>query len=232
MSSSLTAARCAVPGLLRRPFGSTVCRSPRVPGFLCHYSSVVPVGIRAGSEQAAVPATAVSQHIQHVARAAERIARLGETGLLTNEEAGQLSEGLADCLKLHRQYLAAIEGHAAVAVTDCVQAFDSDRQLARVLRKLHLAKSSSQAALPVSEVATLPRQCTSPPEALDIPGQGELLCNIERRVHLVNNDEAKSRTLAEAYDIPPWPWDPLPGDESELDAAAPSLYTHGSSKPR
>jgi hypothetical protein len=230
MGSLGVMARCAV-GLLRRPLGSTVCGSPRVPGCRCHYSSVVPAGIRTGSEQAAVPATAVSHHIEHLACTAERIARLGETGLLTNEEAGQLSEELGDCLKLHRQYLAAIEGHVAVAVTDCMQAFDSDRQLAHVLRKLHLANSSRQVALPVSEVATSPRQRRFPSEALDLPGQDELLCSIERRMHLENNDEVGSRKLTDANDIPPWPWDPLPGDESEP-AAAPSPYTHGSSKPR
>lgn len=233
---SLAVGCCSV-GLhvLRRRLGSASCaRARRAPSVAagcsrCHSITAIPLvdhgdsgvprGLADRSSEPAVPAVE-SQHIQHLARTAERVARLAEKGLLTNEEVGRLSDELADCLKLHRHYMAAIEGHAAVVMADCVQNFRCDEQLANVLSTLQLTSLSSQAALPtpVEEVASDPTLLTTPADAMNVQDQGDLLRNIEHRMQLEDIGKVEPSQLADINDLPPWPWDPLPVAESEPSA--------------
>ena len=78
--------------------------------------------------------TATAARLEELMGAAVRVESLADQGLLTPAEAGGLSAELADCLKLHRQYMAAITAHAAVSMADCARAFECDRQLAHVSR--------------------------------------------------------------------------------------------------
>ena len=154
--------------------------------------------------------------------AAVRVESLADQGLLTPAEAGGLSAELADCLKLHRQYMAAITAHAAVSMADCARAFECDRQLAHVWRVSWrtVGRRSQAAALPPPP----PSQLSSPPLA-DDPAVCQhsvlQLDDIERTLGGAMPSSSRPPQPAAATttsvddEIPPWPWDPLPGDSVE-----------------
>ena len=234
---SLPVGRCAVGlhDVLRRRIGSASyahrARAVSVHAGCsrgCHLSASSPTqaghgdtggnrGVANLSAEPAVPA-AVSQHMERLAHTAARIARLGEKGLLTNEEAGRLGDQLADCLKLHRQYNAAIEGHAAVVVADCVHTFTSDEQLANVLSTLPLTSSSSQTAPAEVSDPALPSAFAA--DSIGAQSHGcDLLRNIEQRMLIEDIRKVESGNQTDINDIPPWPWDPLPAAESQGSAA-------------
>lgn len=229
-------------GLLRRPLGfSCTIRAPLLARCRCHGSNI-PVGSQADSSvdavgscatdvnaldeseaAAAEPTPVFSRHIEHVAFAASRIARLSNKGLLTNKEAGRLSDELADCLKLHRQYMAAIESHAAVAVTDCVRAFRSDQQLAHVLQNLRPVSLPSLTAPSGLEMDGDSGQGTVSTGTTDLQNQEALLRSMEQSRHQIDiPGRGESDQLTAIDDIPPWPWDPLPASDSETGAGSSS----------
>lgn len=258
-------ARHSAAILLRRPLSVAVYRAPPAHHRCCALLSTsgspaagAGADAHGGRREAASTTSATSTEagrlrsetdvvagrLSELVAAAERIASLSDKGLLTHEEAGRLSEELADCLKLHRQYMAAIEAHAAVAVADCTRAFESDQQLAHVLRNLRTAPASvsllpSQAAPAVPAAASaqplpaaLDPQCFSDsmagpelelaPPSLELQGHEDLLRSIEEQMQSdAGAVEPAGRPAAGGGgtavglddDLPPWPWDPLPGDD-------------------
>lgn len=177
--------------------------------------------LRGGSAGAGLQsdAAATAARLEELLGAAARVVSLGDQGLLTPTEAGNLSVELADCLRLHRQYLAAIEAHAAVSISDCARAFECDRQLAHILRTGDFVGRLSQAAgLPPSPPQLHRDNQLSSPEADDpvVCRHSVLtLSDIEKTMGDAMPSSSQPQPAASSGgdgEVPPWPWDPQPGD--------------------
>jgi len=167
------------------------------------------------------------------------VASLAEQQHLSPAEAARLSSSIADCLRLQHEYEAALAGHQAVTLAGCVRAFESDEQLAHVLREGRIGSADRSAPLPLS-----PSPHDDPATAEPTPQPAG--CS-EQHEHDAGDDDttprraeseqAQAHIQAQAHMgssvpsavVPPgpsaggegvdvevdggWPWDPLPGIE-------------------
>ena len=154
--------------------------------------------------------------------AAARVASLAEQQHLSPAEAARLSSSIADCLRLQHEYEAALAAHSALALAGCVRAFESDEQLAHVLREGRIGSADRSAPLPLSpsphdadDDDTTPRRAESEQPEVGAAQQGPAHAASGSSVPSAVSPPGPSAG-GEGVDVEVeggWPWDPLPGIE-------------------